>query len=193
MLTIRLRRAQAAALRRSARVADRGERRALHEIAVFGRTIEIVEHRKQPLDGLAPGALLTSRYDDGLYAGQLGPRVVAPGGDPFRDTRAAGRGAGCKARRPVVTARGKVVLRISMGVHSGPFLFVLAGEHQRELFVLGEHATTVTDMESTADAGEILISTATAAIKAWAIRGCGPTRDQMTNVNTEIPTTMGTK
>ena len=32
----------------------------------------------------APGRLLSSRYDDGLYAGQLGPRVVAAAGDPFR-------------------------------------------------------------------------------------------------------------
>ncbi len=38
--------------------------------------------------GLAPGALLSSRYDDGLYAGQLGPRVVAPAADPFRYTGA---------------------------------------------------------------------------------------------------------
>ena len=34
--------------------------------------------------GVAPGSLLTSRYDDGLYSGQLGPRVVAPASDPFR-------------------------------------------------------------------------------------------------------------
>ena len=38
--------------------------------------------------GLAPGALLSSRYDDGLYAGQLGPRVVAPAADPFRSSGA---------------------------------------------------------------------------------------------------------
>lgn len=82
-----------------------------------------------------------------------------------RACRAAhGMRAALKARGPVVTDRGRVVLRISMGVHSGPFLFVLAGSHQRELFVLGEHATTVTDMESTADAGEILISAATASL-----------------------------
>ena len=37
---------------------------------------------------LAPGRLLTTRYDDGLYAGQLGPRVVAPADDPFRFTGA---------------------------------------------------------------------------------------------------------
>jgi class 3 adenylate cyclase/tetratricopeptide (TPR) repeat protein len=77
---------------------------------------------------------------------------------------AAGMRAALKARGAVVTDRGRVLLRISMGVHSGPFLFVVAGDGQRELFVLGEHATTVTDMESTADAGEILVSRATAAL-----------------------------
>ena len=38
--------------------------------------------------GAAPGRLLTTRYDDGLYAGQLGPPVVAPAEDPFRYTGA---------------------------------------------------------------------------------------------------------
>ena len=38
--------------------------------------------------GLAPGQLLTTRYDDGLYAGQLGPKVVASATDPFRYTGA---------------------------------------------------------------------------------------------------------
>ncbi len=38
--------------------------------------------------GAAPGRLLSSRYDDGLYAGQLGPPVVAPANDPFRYTGA---------------------------------------------------------------------------------------------------------
>jgi class 3 adenylate cyclase len=81
-----------------------------------------------------------------------------------RACRAAwGMRAALKQRGPVVTGRGRVVLRISMGVHSGPFLFVLAGDEQRELFVLGEHATTVTAMESAADAGEILVSRDTAA------------------------------
>ena len=34
--------------------------------------------------GMAPGRLLSTRYDDGLYAGQLGPTVVAPATNPFR-------------------------------------------------------------------------------------------------------------
>ncbi len=82
-----------------------------------------------------------------------------------RATRAAYRmRAALKARGAVVTDRGRVTLRISMGVHSGPFLFVLAGRGQRELFVAGEHATTVAAMESEASAGEIMLSRATALL-----------------------------
>jgi class 3 adenylate cyclase/tetratricopeptide (TPR) repeat protein len=82
-----------------------------------------------------------------------------------RGCRAAyGMRAALAQRGPVVTGRGRVVLRISMGVHSGPFQLVLAGGRQRELFVVGEHASAVTEMESAADAGEILLSPATAAL-----------------------------
>lgn len=89
-----------------------------------------------------------------------------------RACRAAfGMRAALKARGAVVTGRRRVMLRISMGVHSGPFLFVLAGGEQRELFVSGEHATVVTAMESAADAGEILVSPATASLLPEAWRG----------------------
>ena len=82
-----------------------------------------------------------------------------------RASRAAYRmRAALKERGAVTTARGRVVLRISMGVHSGAFLFVLAGRGQRELFVAGEHATTVATLESAAAAGEILLSHATASL-----------------------------
>ncbi len=82
-----------------------------------------------------------------------------------RACRAAHRMRGSlKARGAVVTDRGRVVLRISMGVHSGAFLFVLAGRGQRELFVAGEHATKVAAMESAANAGEIMMSQATALL-----------------------------
>ncbi len=38
--------------------------------------------------GRPPGQVLSASYDDGLYAGQLGPAVVAPLDDPFRFTGA---------------------------------------------------------------------------------------------------------
>jgi class 3 adenylate cyclase len=50
-----------------------------------------------------------------------------------------------------------------MGVHSGEFPFFLLGGSHRELVLTGPSFTQVVDMESTADAGEIVISPATAA------------------------------
>jgi class 3 adenylate cyclase/tetratricopeptide (TPR) repeat protein len=58
----------------------------------------------------------------------------------------------------------RVVLRISLGVHSGEFTTFLAGESHHELLLTGPGFTTVVDMESAADAGEIVISPMTAAL-----------------------------
>ena len=52
---------------------------------------------------------------------------------------------------------------MSVGVHSGLFNFFLVGESHREFVVTGPSASTVVEMEGTADAGEIVISAATAA------------------------------
>ena len=52
----------------------------------FATYAEVLYHERA--SGLPPGFLLASRYDDGLYAGQLGPSVVAPRSDPFRYTGA---------------------------------------------------------------------------------------------------------
>ena len=70
----------------------------------------------------------------------------------------------------------KVSLRMSVGVHSGLFNFFLVGESHREFVVTGPGASAVVEMEGTADAGEIVISDATAAaLSAGARRpGEGP-------------------
>ncbi len=52
---------------------------------------------------------------------------------------------------------------MSVGVHSGLFNFFLVGESHREFIVTGPAASAVVEMEGTADAGEIVISAATAA------------------------------
>ena len=57
----------------------------------------------------------------------------------------------------------KVSLRMSVGVHSGEFHFFLVGGSHRELIVTGPAASTVVTMEGTADAGQIVVSPATAA------------------------------
>ncbi len=56
----------------------------------------------------------------------------------------------------------QVALRMSVGVHSGDFHFFLVGDSHRELIVAGPAATTTVTMESTAQAGEIVVSPATA-------------------------------
>lgn len=62
------------------------------------------------------------------------------------------------------TSGNKVVLRISLGVHSGEFTTFLVGGSHLELLLTGPGFTTVVDMEATADAGEVVISPATAAL-----------------------------
>ena len=61
------------------------------------------------------------------------------------------------------TTAGKVVLRMSVGVNSGTFHFFLVGDPHREFMVTGPAASRTVDMESTATAGEILLSRDTAA------------------------------
>jgi class 3 adenylate cyclase/tetratricopeptide (TPR) repeat protein len=60
------------------------------------------------------------------------------------------------------TPGGRVTLRMSVGVHSGSFHFFLVGSSHRELVITGPAATQTVLMESTADAGEIVVSQATA-------------------------------
>jgi class 3 adenylate cyclase/tetratricopeptide (TPR) repeat protein len=60
------------------------------------------------------------------------------------------------------TTAGKVVLRMSVGVNSGSFHFFLVGDSHRELVVTGPAASQTVTMESTATAGEILVSRETA-------------------------------
>ena len=62
------------------------------------------------------------------------------------------------------TSAGLVSLRMSVGVHSGPFDFFMVGESHRELIVAGPAATATTAMESAASAGQILLSPATAQL-----------------------------
>jgi class 3 adenylate cyclase/tetratricopeptide (TPR) repeat protein len=63
----------------------------------------------------------------------------------------------------IESSAGKITLRMSVGVHSGTFLFFLVGSSHRELMVTGPAASEIVHMEGTAVAGEILASRATAA------------------------------
>lgn len=59
------------------------------------------------------------------------------------------------------TSVGRIRLRMSVGVHSGPIHVFCVGDSHRELVITGHAGTLTTSMEHTADAGEILVSSAT--------------------------------
>lgn len=66
----------------------------------------------------------------------------------------------------VETGAGPVRLRMSVGVHSGTFdMFRVGGSHT-ELVIAGPAATATCAMEAAADAGEVLLSAATAGLLA---------------------------
>jgi class 3 adenylate cyclase/tetratricopeptide (TPR) repeat protein len=60
------------------------------------------------------------------------------------------------------TKAGRVDLAVSIGVHSGAIDLYLLGERHRELVVTGPAATATVRMESLAEAGEVVVSAATA-------------------------------
>ena len=64
------------------------------------------------------------------------------------------------------TSAGRVVLQMSVGIHSGTFHFFLVGDPaiHRELLISGPAASRCAELEALADAGEIAISHQTAAL-----------------------------
>lgn len=61
------------------------------------------------------------------------------------------------------TSVGRIRLKMSVAVNSGPVDFILAGRRHRELIVTGETATITAGLEGDASAGEILLGKETAA------------------------------
>jgi class 3 adenylate cyclase len=58
------------------------------------------------------------------------------------------------------TSVGRINLRMSSGIHTGQVDFFLVGASHRELLVTGPVASGTTEMESTAEANEIVVSEA---------------------------------
>jgi class 3 adenylate cyclase/tetratricopeptide (TPR) repeat protein len=118
---------------------------------------------------------------DGLFAQLLpvaydyGGNVVKWGGDAilllFADERHEARACVAAAEMQqtirsagrLKTSSGQVVLRMSVGIHSGALDFFLVGDLHRELLITGPAASATVEMEAAAAAGEITISSATAA------------------------------
>ncbi|MGB8361860.1 MAG: adenylate/guanylate cyclase domain-containing protein, partial [Acidimicrobiia bacterium] len=57
------------------------------------------------------------------------------------------------------TSVGRIDLKMSSGIHTGAIDFFLVGESHRELIVSGPAASATTEMEATAEAGEIVVTT----------------------------------
>jgi len=113
--------------------------------------------------------LLSIAYD---YDGS----VIKWGGDAvvllFTGEQHAARGAraafgmrsALRQFRHFQTSAGFVSLRMSVGIHSGDFDFFLVGGSHRELIAAGPSISRTVLMESTATAGEILLSEESAAL-----------------------------
>ncbi len=61
------------------------------------------------------------------------------------------------------TSAGAIQLKMHAGLHSGRFQFFLVGTSHRELLIAGPAASRTVEMEAASEAGEILLSTETAA------------------------------
>ncbi len=64
----------------------------------------------------------------------------------------------------VTTGTSQIVLRMSIGVHSGHYETFLVGGSHREYFIAGEAATKVVAIEAIANAGQILLTRETAEL-----------------------------
>lgn len=111
-----------------------------------------------------------------MVAARRGGEMLKYGGDALLllflgEHHAAQAAAAChemQARLRVIgrveTGAGPVRLRMSVGVHSGSFDMFRVGASHTELVVAGPAATTTCAMEAAADAGEVLLSSATVAL-----------------------------
>jgi len=125
------------------------------------------------------GALLGVAYQHGAW-------LVKWGGDAvlllFEGEQHAARACTAAMEMRVVldvagrlqTTVGPVRLRISTGIHSGAFDFLLCGSSHAELVLTGEGATTTVRMEAAASAGEVALSPETAAQVPAALVVPGP-------------------
>jgi class 3 adenylate cyclase/tetratricopeptide (TPR) repeat protein len=115
---------------------------------VFSRMLEVAYGKGGALLKFGGDALLLA------FTGEDHARMAAES--------AVAMQAALRQARTLPTSVGRVNLRMSVGIHSGTFHFFKVGELHRELLIAGPGATTTTRMEQTADAGEIVVSQATA-------------------------------
>lgn len=117
---------------------------------VFGGMLEITARRGGQLLKFGGDALLL------LFTGPDHARQAASAAvEMRRDLRRASE---------IPTSVGKLNLKISIGGHSGAFHLFLVGDRYRQLVVGGPDTTVAMDSESAAEAGQVVVSAAMAAL-----------------------------
>jgi len=112
------------------------------------------------------GGTLLKFGGDALLLFYAGPDHAA------RGTKAAvGMRDALAAMGALETSAGPIELRLHAAVHSGTFDFFLVGESHRELLVAGPGVTTTAEIEDVGEAGEIVVSEATASALPAAVLG----------------------
>ncbi len=116
---------------------------------VFGPMLTIAAARGGELLKFGGDALLF------LFRGEGHPQQACDGAVEMR--------ASLRAAAAVPTSAGRLSLSMSVGVHAGDIELFLVGSPTRELLVLGRGASAVATAEKAADAGQVVLSPATAA------------------------------
>jgi class 3 adenylate cyclase/tetratricopeptide (TPR) repeat protein len=143
-----------------------GFTRLTERLAAKGRigAEEISDH----LD-LVLSELLTAAYDRGGWLVKWGGDALLlmyDGEDHASRATTASSEMQARVRRVglINSSVGRVRLRMSVGIHTGTFTFHFLGHRHRELLITGDAASITAKLEATAEAGEILLSPATARL-----------------------------
>ncbi len=116
---------------------------------VFSRMLEVAYGKGGALLKFGGDALLLA------FTGDDHPRLAAEAAVAMRTA--------LREAKTLPTSVGRVNLKMSVGLHTGIFHLFRVGSAHRELLVTGPAASATTRMEGAADAGEIVLSPATAA------------------------------
>ncbi len=112
------------------------------------------------------GKMLTVAYDRGGSLLKFGGDALLLRFTGFNHpTQAASAAvemqAALREARSYETSAGRLSLKMSVGLHTGTVHLFRVGESHKELILTGPAASTTTEMEETAVAGEVLVSSAT--------------------------------
>jgi class 3 adenylate cyclase/tetratricopeptide (TPR) repeat protein len=134
------------------RLARGGEEGSEQLVDILDRTFSVLL-----AEAYATGGSMLKFGGDALLLWFEGERHAARAAAAASAMRAALRRVG-----QVKAGLATIVLRMSVGVHSGPYDFFLVGDSHRELFISGPAISTAVAMEAAASSGQILLSRRTA-------------------------------